>query len=131
MEIRLRKIIFGKLSETLLVLFTLWMISACAFLVPPTPNETETNLRDFALANCFSGYLQKKDQDVTDIQGISGGYLETGDSQLEVYMEIADTVEAWKPDIRSKQDMDIDLVKCFHLDENEKLEALIEDAVKG
>ena len=121
----------GKLPEALLVLLASWTLAGCASPPPPAPSATETNLRGFAMANCLFWYIQKRGWDVEDIRGVSGGYVEMGDSSADTYAEISEVVSSWQPDIRTKHDLDVDLVKCFHLDENDALEALIEASTGG
>jgi hypothetical protein len=104
------------------------LLAGCATAPAPGQGEAEDNLRDFAMANCLLQYFEKKNWDVTDIRGVTGGYVEMGHSPVETYSQIAETVQAWAPDIRTKHNLDTDLVKCFHLVENTSLEAVISEA---
>ena len=122
---------FQEVRDVVFVLVTVCALSSCSSTAPAKSGKTEVNLRDFALANCLSWYFEKREWDVTDIQGVAGGYVEMGDSALETYAQISEAVRTWQPDISTKHELDTDLVKCFHLDENEALEALIEEATEG
>lgn len=133
----------GKLPEALLaaLLFSLPLLSCAPDRSPDPPPATaasgavttgasEANLRNFALANCLFAYFQKRGWDTRDIRGIAGGYVETGDSPAESYARIAEAVRAWQPDIRTKQDLDVELLKCFHLDDSESIGRLIAEGAR-
>lgn len=109
-------------------LLTALLLAGCAEPAPSPPSPIEENLRDFALANCLFWYFDERGWDVEDILGIAGGYVELGSSSAETYAQIAELVHGWHPDIRTKHELDVELVKCFHLTRNEELEALIREA---
>ena len=93
----------------------------------PTTSTTsaETNLKQFAHANCFFWYFKKMGYDTKDIRSISGGIVELGSSSADKYQQISLFVKDYKPDIKTKNDIDIDLLKCFKLDESVELNQLI------
>lgn len=88
--------------------------------------ETETNLRQFACANCFYWYFRKKGYDTKDIRAISGGIVELGYYSADKYQKISMLIKNYKPDIKTKNEIDIDLLKCFLLDESAELNELID-----
>ena len=79
--------------------------------VPKSTNE----LLDFAQANCFFWYFKKKGYDLEDIRSISGGIVETGSYSADRYQQVSLMVKSYSPSIETKQNIDIDLLKCFHL----------------
>jgi len=81
----------------------------------------DASLQKFAYANCLMWYFESKGFDSEDIRAISGGIVETSDISLEVFQEIALTVKDYQPNLQTKHGIDINLLRCFHLDESEKL----------
>ena len=91
-----------------------------------TAESTESNLRQFAYANCLFWYLKKMGYDTKDIRAISGGIVELGYSSADKYQKISIFVKNYKPDVKTKNEIDVDLLKCFMLDQSEELNQLIE-----
>ncbi len=104
------------------------ILAGCASTPDEAPAPGASNLQAFAQANCLYWYFEKAGYDSSDIRGISGGLVETGSAGPDTYAAISELVRSWSPDIQTKQALDVDLVKCFHLGENEALQALIADA---
>jgi hypothetical protein len=84
-----------------------------------------TNLWQFAQANCLFQFFEKKGWELDDIGAISGGYVELGHSGPDTYAAISEIVSNWQPPIATKQDIDVDLLKCFRLRDNKEIQALI------
>lgn len=74
-------------------------------------------LIEFAKANCFFWYFKKKGYDIEDIGSITGGMVEKGSYSADKFQQVAFLVKEYSPNIKSKQDIDIDLLKCFKLDQ--------------
>jgi hypothetical protein len=89
-------------------------------------DSKKANLKEFAYANCFFWYFNKKGYDTKDIRSISGGIVELGSGSADKYQEISLFVKDYKPDIRTKNDIDIDLLKCFSLNDSAELNQLID-----
>ena len=89
-----------------------------------------TNLQKFAYASCLMGYFKKHKLGTNDITAIAGGFVEMGSSSIESYQAIADYVAQYESARQTKQNIDKDLLKCFFLEENVGLQALIEKAVE-
>ncbi len=85
----------------------------------------EQRLWKFAYANCLFQYFQIKGYDLHDIRAISGGYTELADSPAETLQEIVRQIELYRPELRTKQDIDPALYKCFFLEDNEALNRII------
>jgi hypothetical protein len=73
---------------------------------------------EFAKANCFYWYFKKKSYDLQDIRAITGGMVEVGSYSSEKYQQVALLVKDYQPKILTKQNIDIDLLKCFRLDKD-------------
>ena len=63
----------------------------------------------------FFWYFKKKNYDLKDIRAISGGIVETGSFSPEKYQKVSILVKDFSPNIKTKQNIDIDLYKCFKL----------------
>ncbi len=82
--------------------------------------KTSGELLEFAKANCFFWYFKKKGYDLEDIRAISGGIVELGSYSAERYQQVSLMVRDYSPAIETKQNIDIDLLKCFTLDGDEE-----------
>lgn len=69
----------------------------------------------FAEVNCLFQYFKKKDYDLKDIRAISGGIVEMGSYSAARYRKVALLVKEYDLEIKSKNDIDPDLQKCFCL----------------
>lgn len=125
METKQAQYCFGKPLKSLFLVLCLGIIAACSDSENAENSETEENLWNFAYANCLYQYFAKQGWEISDIRAISGGYVEMGDSGPDTYGEINRIVETWQPDIATKQDIDVDLMKCFQLESNDQLVQLI------
>lgn len=96
------------------------LISGCATTTKPK-EMYDSNLQKFAYANCMMWYFDSKGIDTEDIRAISGGIVETSDISIDVFQEIALAVKDYQPNIQTKQVIDVNLAKCFHLDKSEDL----------
>lgn len=98
------------------------VIASCTQVTPhscgnSTPQSHE--LLDFAKANCFFWYFKKMNYDLGDIGAITGGVVERGSYSPEKYREVAFLVKKYKPRLTTKNNIDIDLLKCFNLESDE------------
>lgn len=106
-----------KLNAFLVVLICFSNMS-CSYAVNTESNELpEVNqeLLEFANANCFFWYFKKKNYDLKDIRAISGGIVETGLFSPDKYQQVSMLVKEYSPNIQTKQNIDVDLYKCFKL----------------
>lgn len=107
-----------------IILLLLCMSGCTAF--EPKNNKVQVDLAKFAYANCLMWYFEFKGYDTKDIRAISGGIVETSDISIETFQNIALSVKSYNPDIKTKNNIDINLLKCFHLEENEELKKYLE-----
>lgn len=80
--------------------------------------QSPEELLEFAKANCFFLYFKKKGYDLEDIGAISGGIVEMGSLSADRYQQVSLLVQDYSPLMRTKQNIDIDLLKCFKLDKD-------------
>ncbi|BFM09636.1 hypothetical protein [Halioxenophilus aromaticivorans] len=85
---------------------------------------------DFAKASCFSWYFKKKGYELDDIKSISGGIVELGSHSAKKFRDVAFLVKDYNPKVTSKNNIDIDLQKCFLLDKDPKFISAV-DAIKN
>jgi hypothetical protein len=118
-------------GNTAVVLTLLFLLSACA----TTGHEAAQSLRTerqalykFAYADCLFQYFKKKGYDLQDIRAISGGYLETSSIPVKTFRDITQLVKSYRPELRTKQNIDPALYKCFFLEESEGLNQIISDS---
>jgi len=89
-------------------------------------DKAQSDLTKFAYANCLMWYFESKGYDTEDIRAISGGIVENSDISLERFQNIALAVKSYSPDIETKNNIDLNLLKCFHLKDYEKLNEYLE-----
>lgn len=105
------------------------MLAIACFLISSCTSTKEIdsdNLYRFAEANCLYWYFEKKGYDTTDIRSISGGFVEKSDSYLDKFQEITMFVKSYTPGLDSKNNIDVDLNRCFQLSESNELKMIIE-----
>ena len=89
--------------------------------------EKNNQLKKFAYANCLMWYFESKGYETKDIRNISGGIVETSNISLDTFQEVALIVKEYQPTIESKHNIDINLLKCFHLESYGKLNKVLEN----
>ncbi len=92
------------------------LLSSCVPAAKPPPPALQAELLDFAKANCLYWYFSKKGYDLKDIRGISGGIVELGSNSAEEYERVSLLVKQYHPPLQTKQNIDIDLLKCFTME---------------
>jgi len=105
-----------------LVLFVI--VSGCASSSIKKNNSNES-LTKFAYANCLMWYFESKNYGIDDIRAISGGIVETSNVSFDKFQEIALFIKDYDPSLETKQNIDKKLLRCFHLEQSEKLKAII------
>ncbi|HEY7772828.1 MAG TPA: hypothetical protein VIC26_06590 [Marinagarivorans sp.] len=78
------------------------------------------------MAKSYVWYFESKGYDTEDIRAISGGIVETSDISLDRFQDVALAVKSYSPDIKTKNNVDVNLLKCFHLKDDEKLNKYLE-----
>ena len=108
------------MKRFLLIFFAIFIV-ACSTSnqkVKEVSHRSDDELLRFAEANCFFWYFKKKGYDLQDIGAISGGIVEIGSYSSDKYQQVSFLVKDYKPAINTKQEIDIDLLKCFRLRED-------------
>lgn len=82
-------------------------------------------INDFAQANCLFWYFKEQGLPLDDIRAIAGGIVETSDLPAEVFQEVALSVQSFEPATASKANIDPKLSRCFQLQENAALQAIL------
>jgi hypothetical protein len=103
------------LSLVLLIVF----ISGCSSThksINGGARQVSGELLEFAKANCFFWHFKKKGYDLEDISAISGGIVEMGSYSADQYQQVSLMVRNYSPAVETKQNIDVDLLKCFTLD---------------
>lgn len=103
------------MSRHLLILCAAVLLSSCVHAAEKVP-PPQAELLDFAKANCLFWYFSKKGYDLEDIRGISGGMVELGTASAEEYERASLLVKNYRPPLKTKQAIDIDLLKCFTME---------------
>jgi hypothetical protein len=102
------------------ILLIFCLLSSCVLATQPALSpQPDNELLQFAKANCFFQYFQKKGYDLKDIRAISGGIVERGSASPEQYEQVTELVKNYKPQLTTKQKIDIELLKCFTLDQDD------------
>ncbi len=104
------------MNRLLLILCSAALLSSCVHAAEQRQPALRAELLDFAKANCLFWYFSKKGYDLEDIRGISGGIVELGSNSAEEYERVSLLVKQYRPPMQTKQDIDIDLLKCFTME---------------
>jgi len=104
------------MNKYLLILCSAVLLSSCVHAAEKVPPAPQDELLDFAKANCLFWYFSKKGYDLEDIRGISGGIVERGSAAAEQYERVSLLVKNYRPPLKTKQGIDIDLLKCFTME---------------
>ena len=103
------------MRAALLMLCEAVLLSSCVQAADSPPSVRPGELLDFAEASCFLQYFEKKGYDLEDIRAISGGIVERGSFAPEQYEQVSLLVKSYRPPLKTKQQIDLDLLKCFTL----------------
>ena len=86
----------------------------------------ESSLYEYSQANCLYWYFENKGYDTKDIRSISGGIVEMSGESIEKFQEISLFIKDYHPDVKTKNNIDVNLYKCFLLKDSEELKGIIE-----
>jgi hypothetical protein len=117
------KFIFGK---HLMIKYKLASLFICSALILFGCSEVKKNkfhsddLLDFAESNCIFWYFKSKDYDLSDIKKITSGIVELSHYSAEKFEQTAILVKEYAPNVSSKENTDIELLKCFILKKDQQ-----------
>ena len=77
------------------------------------------------MANCLFWYFQKQGWPVDQIRAVAGGYVEMGAAPAEAYQRLALFIRDYAPGLQTKQGIDPELNRCFHLERSEEWRRLV------
>ncbi len=101
-------------------------LSSCSNIKPVNSSNLNSELFEFAKVNCMFWYFKKMNYATKDIMAISGGIVELGSYSAEKYSKVALLVKEYNPNIPTKQNIDIDLLKCYKMEKDKEFLIKIE-----
>jgi len=106
-----------KIYRLSILLIALSLMTACTVATNSIKNSNlkSDELLEFAEVNCMFWYFKKMDYDLKEIRAISGGIVEMGSYSADTYQNVAFLVKGYTPSLLSKQNIDVNLWKCFKL----------------
>ncbi|MFA0790417.1 hypothetical protein ACCI51_07645 [Microbulbifer echini] len=96
---------------------------------PPTSStseDTQEMLYQYAQANCLFWYFKEKGYDTDEIRSIAGGIVEHSDVSADKFQEISLFIKNYSPNLKSKNNINVSLSKCFNLKKSEGLRNIID-----
>ncbi|MBB1474119.1 hypothetical protein ACED29_10255 [Shewanella sp. 5S214] len=127
------KFIFGK---HLMIKYKLASLLICSALILFGCSEVIKNkyhaddLLDFAESNCIFWYFKSKDYDLSDIKKITSGIVELSNYSADKFQQTAILVKEYDPEVSSKENIDIELLKCFILKKDQQFLNKLDDIRK-
>lgn len=98
------------MTKIILVVFLL-LIMSCS----TSPINNNEELMRFANSNCIFWYFKSKNLDIDEIKKITSGIVEKSHISAEKFQQVAMLVKEFKPSIKTKSNVDVQLAKCFLL----------------
>lgn len=100
--------------------YALWgiVVGSIGFssMVSSEQRQLDSSVLSFARSNCLFWYFKSQGYDTTDIRKISSGIVEMSSYSADKYQDLAMLVKEYSPEISTKQNLDLQLGKCFVLD---------------
>ena len=113
--------------QLLVLLIGVLTLSSCSTTAPKKENK---DLLEFAKSNCFFWYFKSQNIDTSDIKKITSGIVEMSTYSADKFQQVAFLVKGYSPEVSSKNNINIELHKCFILDSDKefinKLHAICE-----
>lgn len=110
-----------KYINSIIILSIMLSLSSCA----SKQKKDEDALITFAKSNCFLWYFKSQNIDTTEIKKITAGVVEMSSYSAEKFQKVALLVKNYSPNTYTKQNIDIELSKCFSLNSDEEFLAKI------
>ena len=113
--------------RSILILISILLCSCSSILASPeSENDRSNKLYKYAYSSCIFWYLKGKKYDTKDIRSISAGIVETSNISLNVFTEISLFIKDYSPEILTKNNIDVNLNRCFYLEDSKELKAIIQ-----
>ena len=109
---------------TFITIFSIAQLS-CASNSESVSSVRYNDIMKFSYANCLFQYFKSEGIDTTDIRNISGGIVEKSSIPLDLFQDISISISNYSPIIKTKNNINIKLYKCFHLEGNADLQKII------
>lgn len=107
-----------------LVFLSALLMTACSHI--NTGEQTnEDTLYKYAYSSCLFWYFKSQGYDTEDIRAISGGIVEKSEVSLDKFQEMSLYLKDSASPVASKNDVNPDLNKCFHLETDTLLKEII------
>lgn len=111
--------------KPILFLLLVFLFSCSSTANENAPDLSKDELLRFAKANCMYWYFKKMKYDTKDIRLVTSGIVEVGSQSAEKYEKIAISMKKYNPSVSTKNNVDVDLLKCFIFDADEEFMASI------
>jgi len=69
--------------------------------------------------------MSNKNYNTNDIRSISAGIVETSNISIDIFSEISIFIKNYQPNLETKNDIDLELNKCFYLEGSVGLKNII------
>ena len=113
--------------RSVLVLLSILLCSCSSILTSSeSQNDRSDTLYKYAYSSCIFWYLNNKKYDTKDIRSISAGIVESSNISLNVFTGISLFIKDYSPKLLSKNDIDVELNRCFHLEGSKELREIIQ-----
>ena len=81
-------------------------------------DSSENDLLEFSRANCLFWYFKEKGYDTEDIKNISSGIVSLSSLSADKFSEVAFLVKDYIAPVRTKNNIDPSLNKCFFMEKD-------------
>lgn len=105
-----------KCMNSIIIFSIILSLSSCS----SKQKKDEDALVIFAKSNCFFWYFKSQNIDTTEIRKITAGVVEMSTYSAEKFQEVALLVKNYSPNTFTKQNIDIELSKCFSLNSDKE-----------
>jgi len=107
------------------IICTSLFLVACSSIPVTHQNHRAKNLYKYAHSSCLFLYMNSEGYNTNDIRSISAGIVETSNISINVFSEISIFIKNYKPNLDTKNNINIDLNKCFYLEDSKELQDII------
>lgn len=87
--------------------------------------EERNQLIKFSYASCLSNYFKSEGINRDDIKAVSAGMVEKSEISIEKFRDLAVAIRDFNPNHQSKNNINIQLLKCFYLDDSQTINEII------
>lgn len=110
--------------KNILAVLSGFLLTACSHM-DTSPQGDEALLYKYAYSSCLFWYFKSQGYDIEDIGAINGGLVEKSNVGIDKFQEISLYLKNSSPKLVSKNEINPDLNKCFHLESDAFLREII------